>query len=224
MQSTSCKTPCWINHKLGIKIARININCFRYADDTTLDKGERGVKKLAWNSTFKKLRSWHLVPSLHGKLREKSEAVTDFFSLGSKITVTVTAALKLKSNYSFEGKLLTNLDKHIKKQRHYFVDKGLSSQSYGFPSSHVWMWIIKKADRWRTDAFEQSCWRRLLRVPWITRRSNQFILKEISPEYSLEELVLKLKIQYLGHLMWRTDSLEMTLMLVKIEGRKTKGK
>ena len=119
---------------------------------------------------------------------------------------------------------MTNLDKHIKKQRHYFVDKGLSSQSYGFPSSHVWMWIIKKADRWRTDAFEQSCWRRLLRVPWTARRSNQFILKEISPEYLLEGLMLKLKLQYFGHLMWRADLLEKTLMLGKSEGRRRRGR
>ena len=119
---------------------------------------------------------------------------------------------------------MTNLDKHIKKQRHYFVDKGLSSQSYGFPSSHVWMWIIKKADRWRTDAFELWYWRKLLRVPWTARRSNQSILKEISPDYSLEGLMLKQKLQYFGHLMWRTDSLEMTLMLGKIEGRRKRGR
>ena len=146
MQSTSCKTPCWINHKLGIKIARININCFRYADDTTLDKGERGVKKLAWNSTFKKLRSWHLVPSLHGKLREISEAVTDFFSLGSKITVTVTAALKLKSNYSFEGKLLTNLDSILKNKDITMLTMACILKAMVFSSSHVECesWPIKK--------------------------------------------------------------------------------
>ena len=81
-------------------------------------------------------------------------------------------------------------------------------------------WTIKKAEHQRIDAFELWCWRRLLRVPWTTRRSNQSILKEISPEYSLEGLMLKLKLQYFGHLMWRTDSLEKTLMLGKIEGRR----
>ena len=81
-------------------------------------------------------------------------------------------------------------------------------------------WIIRKAERWRTDAFELWCWRRLLRVPWPARRSSQSILKEISPEYSLEGLMLKLKLQYFGHLMQRTDSLEKTLMLGKIEGRR----
>ena len=81
-------------------------------------------------------------------------------------------------------------------------------------------WTMKKAERWRIDAFELWYWRRLLRVPWIARRSNQSILKEISPEYSLEGLMLKLKLQYFGHQMWRTNSLEKTLMLGKIEGRR----
>ena len=84
-------------------------------------------------------------------------------------------------------------------------------------------WIIKKAEHWRIDAFELWCWRRLLRVPWTARRSNQSILKEISPEYSLEGLMLKLKLQYFGHLMQRTDSLEKTMMLGKIEGRRRRG-
>ena len=84
-------------------------------------------------------------------------------------------------------------------------------------------WTIKKAECWRIDAFELWCWRRLLRVPWTARRSNQSILKEISPERSLEELILKLKLQYFGHLIWRTDSLEKTLMLGKIEGRTRRG-
>ena len=85
-------------------------------------------------------------------------------------------------------------------------------------------WTIKKAVRWRLDAFELWCWRRLLRVPWTARRSNQAILKEINSEYSLEGLMLKLKLQYFGHLIWRTDSLEKTLMLGKIEGRRRRQK
>ena len=84
-------------------------------------------------------------------------------------------------------------------------------------------WTIKKAKRWRIDAFELWCWRRLLRVPWTTRRYNQSILKEISPEYSLEGLMFKLKIQYFGHLLQRTDSFEKTLMLGKNEGKRRKG-
>ena len=107
----------------------------------------------------------------------------------------------------------------------YFANKGPSSQSFGFSCNHVWMWELdhKKADCWRIDAFELWCWRRLLRVHWIARRSNQSILKEISPEYSLEGLMLKLKLQSFGHLMWRTDLLEKTLMLVKIEGERRRG-
>ena len=98
----------------------------------------------------------------------------------------------------------------IKKQRHCFSDKALYSQSYGFSSSHVPVWELKhkKAKCRRIDAFELWCWRRLLRVPWRTRRSNQSILTEINPECSLEGLMLKLKLQYFGHLMWRTDSLQ----------------
>ena len=84
-------------------------------------------------------------------------------------------------------------------------------------------WTIKKVERWRTDAFELWCWRRLLRVPWTSRRSNQSILKEISPEYSLEGVMLKLKLQYFGHLMLRTDSFEKALMLGKIEGKRRRG-
>ena len=117
------------------------------------------------------------------------------------------------------------LSQHIKKQRHYFADKGLSSQSYGFSSSHVWMWDLDHKEGWtqKNDAFELWCWRRLLRVPWTARRSNQSILKEFSPEYSLEGLILKLKLQYFVHLMGRTDSLEKTLMLGKIENRRKRG-
>ena len=95
---------------------------------------------------------------------------------------------------------------HIKKQRYYSANKGPSNQSYGFSSSHVWMWELVYKKTWRINAFELWCWRRLLKVPWIARRSYQSILKQISPEYSLERLMLKLKFQYFGHLM-RTDSL-----------------
>ena len=101
----------------------------------------------------------------------------------------------------------------IKKQRHYFADKGPSSQSYGFPSSYVWMWELDHKVSWvpKNDAFSLWFWRRLFRVPWTARRSNQSILKEINPEYSLEGLMLKLKPQYFGHLVWRANWLEKTL-------------
>ena len=113
-----------------------------------------------------------------------------------------------------------------KKQRHYYANKGPSSQKYGFSSSHVWMWELdyKESNCQRIHAFALWCWRRLLRVPWTARRSSQSILKEISPEYSLEGQMMKLKLQYFGHMMRRTDSFEKTWMLGKIEGRRRRGR
>ena len=115
----------------------------------------------------------------------------------------VIAAMKLKDAYSLEGKLWQPRQ-HIKKQRHYFVNKGLSSQGYGFSGSHVWIWELDYKESWapKNWCFELWCWRRLLRVPWTTRRSNQSILKEISPGCSLEGLMLKLKLQYFSHLTY----------------------
>ena len=138
--------------------------------------------------------------------------------LCSKIIQIVTAAMQLKDPCFLEEKLF-NLDS-ILKSRHYFANIGLSSQSYGFSSSHVWMWELDYEESWRLKnwCFWTVGWRRLLRVPQTARRSNQSILKEISPEYPLERLMLKLKLQYFGHLMWKADSLEKTLMLGKIEG------
>ena len=114
---------------------------------------------------------------------------------------------------------------HIKKQRNYLADQILSSQAVVFSSSHVWMWqlTIKKAECWKLDAFELWCWRRLFRVPCTARRSSQWILREINPEYSLEGLMLKLKLQYFSHWMWSTDSLKKTL-LAKTEGRRRRGR
>ena len=111
---------------------------------------------------------------------------------------------------------------HIKKQRHYYANKVCLVKAMVFPVVMCGSedWTIKKAEHQRTDAFELWYWRRLLRVPLTARRSNQCILTEISPEYSLEGLMLKLKFQYVGHLMWRADSLEKTLMLGKLEGRR----
>ena len=109
---------------------------------------------------------------------------------------------------------------HIKKQRHYFINKGPSSQGYGFSSSHVWMWELGYKERWvpKNWCFWTVVLEKTLESPWTARRSNQSILKEISPDNSLEGLMLKLKLQYCGHLMRRTDSLEKILMLGKIEG------
>ena len=157
---------------------------------------------------------------------ETMETVRDYFGGAPKSLQMVTAAVKFKDACSLEEKFMTNLEQHIIKQRHYFANPGPSSQKvmvfpvvvYGCES-----WTIKTAEHWRIDAFELWCWRRLLRDPWSARRSNQYILKEISPEYSLEGLMLKMKHQYFGHLMQRTDSLEKTLMLWRIEGRTKRG-
>ena len=113
----------------------------------------------------------------------------------------------------------------ITKQRHHFADKGPYSQSYDFSISYVQMWELNCREGWalKNCSFELWCWRRLLGVPWTARRSNNFILKEISPEYSLEGLMKKLKLQYFGHLMRRANSLEKTLMLGMIEGRRRRG-
>ena len=145
------------------------------------------------------------------------ETVAAFIFLGSKITAD--------GDCSHEIKRRLLLGRTVKKQRHYFADKVPSSQGYGFSSSHVWMWKLDyKVECWRIDTFELWCWERLLRVPWTARRSNQFILKEINPECSLERPMLKLKLQYFGHWLWRSDSFEKTLMLEKIEGGKRRGR
>ena len=114
---------------------------------------------------------------------------------------------------------------HIKKQRHHFADKVHLVKAMVFPVVMYGCesWTIQKAERWRIDAFKLWCWRRLLRIPWTARRSSQSILKEISPEYSLEGLMLRLKFQYFVHLMKRSDPLEKTLMLGKTEGGRRRG-
>ena len=136
----------------------------------------------------------------------------------------VTAAMKLKDAYSLEGKM-TNLDSILKSRDITLSTKVHQFKAMVFP---VVMYVcegctIKKAECWRIDAFELLCWGRLFRVPWTARRSNQSILKEINPEYSLEGLMLKLKLQYFGHLMQRPDSFEKTTMLGKIEGGRRRG-
>ena len=132
----------------------------------------------------------------------------DFIFLGSKITADGDCSHETERHLLLRRKVMDNRQ-HIKKQRHYLADKSLSNQSYGFSRSHVWMYrTIKKTERWRIDAFELWCWRKFLGVLWTAKRSNQTILNEISPECSLEGLMLKLKLQYFGHLMWRTNSFE----------------
>ena len=136
----------------------------------------------------------------------------------------VTAAMKLKDTCFLEESY-DQPRQHIKKQRHYLLTKVHLVKAMVYPVVMYGCenWAIKKAEYRRTDAFEQWCWKRLLRVPWTARRSNQSILKEINPDYSLEGLRLKLKLQYFGHLVRRADSLEKTLMLGKNEGGRRRG-
>ena len=150
------------------------------------------------------------------------KTVTDFISLGSKITTDGDCSHEIKRRLLLGRKAMTNLDSILKSRDITLSTKVHLVKAMVFPVVMYGCesWTIKKAECQRIDAFELWCWRRLLRVPWTARRSNLSILKEISPEYSLEGLMLKLKLQYFGHLMQRTDSLEKTLMLGKIESRR----
>ena len=148
------------------------------------------------------------------------------YFLGSKITADGDCSHEIKRCLLLGNKAMTNLDSILKSRDITVPTKVRLVKAMVFPVVIYGCesWTIKKAECWRIDAFELWCWRRLLRVPWTARRSNQSILKEISREYSLEGLLLKLKLQSFGHLMWRTDSFEKTLMLGKIEGRRRRGR
>ena len=157
---------------------------------------------------------------------ETMETVTDFILEGSKSTADDDYSHEIKRCLLLGRKAMTNLDSILKSRDSTLPTKVHPVKTmvflvvtYGCES-----WTIKKAECGRIDVFELWCWRRLLRVPWTARRSNQSILKEISPECSLEGLMLKLKLQYFGHLMQRTDSFEKTLMLGKVEGRRRRGR
>ena len=188
-----------------------------------LMKVKEESEKVGLNSIFRKWRSWHLVPSLHG---ETVETVSDFILGGSKITADGDCSHEIKRRLLLGRKVMTNLDSIFKSRditlptKVHLVKAMLSPVvMYGCES-----WTVKKAEHWRTDPFELWCWRRLLRVPWTARRSNQSILKEIKPGISLEGMMLKLKLQYFGHLMRRVDSLEKTLMLGRIGGKRRRGR
>ena len=150
------------------------------------------------------------------------EAIIDFIFGVSKITADGDCSHEIKRHLFLGRKAMTNLDRILKSRDIALLTKVCIIKAIAFPIViyGCGTWTIKKAESRRIDAFELSCWRRLLRVPWTARRANQSILKEINLEYSLNELLLKLKLQYFGHLMQRIDSLEKTLMLGKIEGRR----
>ena len=154
------------------------------------------------------------------------ETVRDFIFVGSKITADGDGSHEIKGCLLLGRKAVPNLDSISKSRDITLLTKVRLVKAMVFPVVMYGCdsWTIKKAEHWRIDASKLWCWRGLLRVPWTARRSNQSILKEISPEYSLEGLMLKLKLQYFGHMMWRTDSLEKTLMLGKIDGRRRGGR
>ena len=156
---------------------------------------------------------------------EKIKTMTDFIFLGSKITEDGDCSHEIKRCLLFGRKAMTNIDGILKSRDITLLIKVHLDKTMVFPVVMYGYesWTIKKAKCQRIDVFELWCWRRLVRVPWTSRRSNQSILKEINPEYSLEGLMLNLKLQYCGHLMQRADSLEKTLMLGKIEGRRRRG-
>ena len=206
---------CRWNHPYGRKQRRTK---------ESLDEGERrewkknGLKLRNQKTkimTSSSITSWHIDG-------ETMETVTDLIFLGSKNTEDGDFNHQIKRRLLLGRKALTNLDSILKSRDISLPTKVHLVKAMVFPvvMYRCESWTIKKAEHWRIDAFELWCWRRLLRVPWTAQRSNQSILKEISPGYSLERLMLKLKLQFFGHLMWRTDSLEKTLMLGRIEGRR----
>ena len=154
------------------------------------------------------------------------ETVIEFIFWGSKITVDGDCNHEIKRRLLLGRNTMTNLESILRNRDISLPTKVCLVKAMVFPIVMYGCesWTIRKAEHWKIDAFELWCRRRLLRVPWTARRPNESILKEISPEYSLEGLMLKLKLQYFGHLMWRTDSLERTLMLRKIEGRRRSGR
>ena len=222
----------------GIKIAGRNINKLRYADDTTLmAENEEELKSLLMkvkvesekvglklNIQKTKIMASGLITSwqIDG---ETMETVTEFISLGSKITASGDCNHEIKRHLLLERKAMTNLDSILKSRDITLPTKVRLVKAVVFPVVMYGCesWTIKKAEHQRIDAFELWCWRRLLRISWTTKRSNQSILKEISREYSLEGLMLKLKLLYFGHLMQKTDSLEKILMMAKIDGRRRRG-
>ena len=209
----------------GIKIAGININNLRYADDTTLMAESEELKRLlmqVWSEKVElKLNIQKTKIMASGPITSwqiDGETVTDFIFGGSKITADGDYSHEIKRCLLLGRKAMTNLDSILKSRDITLATKVCVVKAMVFPVVMYGCesWTVKKAECQRINAFELWCWRRLLRAPWTARRSNQSILKEISPEYSLERLMLKLKLQYFGYLMLRTDLLKKTLMLGKI--------
>ena len=221
----------------GIKMAGRNISNLRYADDTTfmaeskeelksfLMKVKEESEKVCLKLNIQKIKIMASGPITPWQIDEETrETVRDFILGGSKIIADGACGQEIKRHLLLAKKAMTNLDIILKSRHITLPTKVHLVKAMVFPVVKYGCesWTIKKAEHWRI-AFELYYLRRLLRVPWTARRFNQSILKEIGPEYSLEGLMLKLKLQYFGHLMQRTDSLEKTLMMVKFEGRRRRG-
>ena len=219
----------------GIKIAGRNINNLRYADDTTLMaeseeelnslllKVKEESEKVGLKLNIQKTKIMASGPITSWQIDgETVKRVADLTFLGSKITADGDCIHEIKRRLFLGRKVMTNVDSNLKSRDITLSTKVCLVKAMVYPVVMYGCesWTIKKAEHTRMDAFELWYWRRLLRVPWIARRSNQSILKEISPGCSLEGLMLKLKLQYFGHLMQRADSFEKTPMLGKIEGRR----
>ena len=215
----------------GIKIAGRNINNLRYADDTTLMAESEELKsllmklkeeseKVGLNLNIQKTKIMTSGPMTSWLI--DGETVADFILGGFKIMPDGDCSYDIKRCLLLERKVMNNLDRMLKSRDIILSTKVRILNAMVFPVVMYGCesWTIKKAEHRRIDAFELWCWRRLVRVPWSVRRSNQSILKDISPGCSLEGLMLKLKLQYFGHLMRRADSYVKTLMLGKIEGRR----
>ena len=223
--------------QVGIKIAGRNIDNLRYADDTTpmseskelknlLRKVKEESQKAGLKLNLQKTKIMASGPITSWQIDgETVETVTDFIFLGSKITADGDCSHEIKRCLLLGRKVITNLDSTLKSRNITLPIKVRLVKAMVSPvvMNGCGNRIIKKAEHRRIDAFEQWCWRRLFRVPWTARTSNQSILKEISPGCSLEGLMLKLNLQYFGHLMRRVVSFEMTLMLGKIEGTRRRG-
>ena len=222
----------------GIKIGTRNINNLGYADNTTvMAESEEELKSLLMKVKEEsekvglKLNIQKRKIMVSGPITswqtdgETVETVSDFIFLGSKIPADGDCSHEIKRRLLLGRKVMTNLDSILKTRDITLPTKVRLVKAMVFPVVMYGCesWTVKKAECHRIDAFELWCWRRLLRVPWTARRSNQSILKDISSEYSLEGLMLKLKLQYSGHLVRRADSFEKTLMLGKIEGRRRRG-
>ena len=222
----------------GIKIARRNIINLRYADNITLTaeskeelksllmKVKEESEKVGLKLNIQKTKIMASGPITSWETDgETAETVSDFTFGGSKITAHCDCSHEIKRHLYLGRKVMTKLDSIFKSRDNTLPTKVHLLKALVFPVVMYGCesWTVKKAECQRIDACELWCWRRLLRVPWTTRRSNQSILKEISPGCSLEGLMLELKLQYFGHLMQRVDSLEKTLMLGGIEGRRRRG-